>query len=171
VYTLPMYTCPRCTQTRYQTSAGLTGAGSQRVRCGGCGTRSTAQPTPRGDDPAVRTQALTLYVEGMNVRRIARQFDLHHHTVITWVNAAADRLPHVPPQPKQVDTMELDALDTVVGSKNHAPTSYPPWIARCRASCGGRSWPCATAVRFTRWWLVRRTPTPPTAMGFSAIKR
>ncbi len=88
-----MYPCPTCAHTRYQTKAGLTGAGSQRVRCGMCGTRSTAQPTPRGYDPAIRTQARKLSVEGMNFRRIARPFDLHHQPVINWVNAAAARLP------------------------------------------------------------------------------
>jgi hypothetical protein len=70
----------------------------------------------------------------------------------------------VPPQPKQVDTMELDALDTVVGSKNHAPTSYPPWIARCRASCGGRARPryasrgggwCAARPHLLQRWVFR----------------
>ncbi len=93
VYLSAMYPCPTCAHTRYQTKAGLTGAGSQRVRCGMCGTRSTAQPKPRGYDPAIRTQARKLYVEGMNFRRIARQFDLPHQTVINGVNAAAARLP------------------------------------------------------------------------------
>ena len=122
VYHMDMYTCPTCAQTRIQTKAGLTGAGSQRVRCGACGKRYTAQPKPRGYAPAVRTQALKLYVDGMNFRRIARQFDLHHQTVINWITAAADHMPDVPPQPVQVETVELDELDTFVGSKKNGPT-------------------------------------------------
>lgn len=122
-YTLDMYTCPTCHQTRYQTKDGLTGAGSQRVRCGACGTRYTAQPKPRGNDPAIRIQAVKLYVDGMNFRRIARHLDLHHQTVINWVNAAAAQVPDEPPQPQQVDTVELDELDTFVGNKKNGPTS------------------------------------------------
>ncbi len=123
LYTVCMYTCPQCQQTHYQSKDGLTSAGSQRVRCGACGKRYTAQPKPRGYDPTVRTQALKLYVDGMNFRRIARQFDLHHQTVINWVNAAADQVPDVPPQPAHVETVELDELDTFIGDKKNAPTS------------------------------------------------
>jgi transposase len=123
VYTDAMYTCPHCQQTRYQTKDGLTGAGSQRVRCRSCGKRYTAQPKPHGYPPELRVQALKLYVDGMNFRRIARQLDLHHQTVINWVNAAADQVPNPPPTPEQVDTVELDELYTFVGHKKTASTS------------------------------------------------
>ncbi len=72
-YTGPLCTCPRCATTRYHISDGLTSASSQRVRCRGCGKRYTAQPNPRGYDPTLRTQARKWYVNGMNLRRIARQ--------------------------------------------------------------------------------------------------
>jgi len=122
VYTEPMYSCPTCAQTRYQTKAGLTGAGSQRVRCGACGKRYTAQPKRRGYDPALRTQALKLYVDGMNFRRIARHLDVHHQSVMNWINAAADHLPDMPPLPAAVDTVELDELYTFVGHTKTAST-------------------------------------------------
>ncbi len=122
-YTTLMYRCPTCQATAAQIKDGLTGAGSQRVRCRACSTRYTAQPKSRGYDRALRTQALKLYVDGMNFRRIARQLAVHHQTVINWINAAADRLPNVPPQPAQVDTVELDELDTFVGNKKSVPIS------------------------------------------------
>lgn len=118
-----MVTCPHCHQTHYQVKDGLTGAGSQRVRCRMCAKRYTAVPKPHGYAPHVRRQALKLYVDGMHFRRIARQLDLHHQTVINWVNAAADHLADVPPQPDQADAVELDELDTFVGTKQSAPTS------------------------------------------------
>lgn len=117
-----MCTCPSCHATRYQLKDGLTSAGSQRVRCRACGKRYTATPKLHGYAPAVRQQALKLYVDGMTFRRIARQLALHHPTVITWVTAAADRLPDVPPQPEQVDTVDLDQLDPFVGTKKTGPT-------------------------------------------------
>lgn len=117
-----MYTCPPCHQTHYQTKDGLTGAGSQRVRCGTCGKRYTAQPKPRGYAPHVRMQALTLVIDGMNFRRIARQLEVHHQSVINWVNAAADHVPDIPPVPEQVETVELDELYTFVERKKPAST-------------------------------------------------
>jgi predicted Zn finger-like uncharacterized protein len=123
VYSVTMATCPACAQTRYQTKAGLTGAGSQRVRCGACGKRYTAQPKWRGYDPALRTQAVKLYVDGMHFRRIARQLDVQHQRVINWVNAAADALPDAPPVPEQVDTVEVDAVYTFVRRKKTGSTS------------------------------------------------
>jgi transposase-like protein len=44
----------------------------------------------------VRLKALQLYVNGMNLRRIARHLGLHHRTVSLWVQAQADKLPDPP---------------------------------------------------------------------------
>ncbi len=118
-----MFTCPQCQQSRYQVKDGLTGAGSQRVRCRACGHRYTPHPKPQGYPDDRRTQALKLYVDGINFRRIARHLGVHHQTVINWVNAAAERLPTTVPVPEQVETVELDELFTFVGSKKTAPTS------------------------------------------------
>jgi predicted Zn finger-like uncharacterized protein len=123
MYASAMFSCPHCQQTRYQRKDGLTGAGSQRVRCRMCGKRYTAQPKPKGYSPELRTHALKLYVDGLNFRRIARVLDVHHQTVINWVNAAADRLPDALPTPSAVDTVELDELYTFVGHKKSGSTS------------------------------------------------
>lgn len=112
-----------CQQTRYQVKDGLTGAGSQRRRCRACGKRYTANAKAHGYGPEVRAQAVKLYVDGMNFRRIARQLDVHHQSVINWVNVAADALPDAPPVPEQVETVELDELYTFVGRKKTASTS------------------------------------------------
>ena len=116
-YTYPMMTCPKCAQTRSQVKDGFTSAGSQRIRCQACGYRYT--PTPKGTGYAsdLRTQALKLYVDGLNFRRIARLLGVHHQTVINWVNAAADRVPDATPMPTTSDTVELDELYTFVGQK------------------------------------------------------
>ena len=122
-YTVGMYTCPHCEQTRYQVRDGFTRAGRQRVRCRACGKRYTPACKPLGYAEAVRAQALKLYVDGVNFHRIARQLGVHHQTVINWVNAAADRVPDTAPVPEQVETVELDELFTFVCSKKNGPTS------------------------------------------------
>ena len=109
-----------CHQTRYQVKDGLTRAGSQRVRCRTCGTRYTPAAKAHGYGADVRSQAVKLYVDGMTFRRIARQLDVHHQSVINWVNAAAAQVPDTLPVPEQVETGELDALYTFVGLKQPA---------------------------------------------------
>src|ERR1044071_9996124 len=102
-----MSTCPKCAQTRYQVKDGFTSAGSQRMRCQGCGYRYTPTPKPGGYAPDLRTQALKMYVDGLNFRRIGRLLGVHHHTVINWVNAYHARLKqHAPtlPRPEQAIT-------------------------------------------------------------------
>lgn len=112
-----MNTCPKCQQARYQVKDGFTSAGSQRIRCRACGYRYTPAAKPLGYTADVRQQALKMYVDGLNFRRIARLLGLHHQTVINWVNAAAARLPDAPPTPPQVETVEMDELYTFIKAK------------------------------------------------------
>lgn len=118
-----MYTCPQCAQTRYQVKDGLTGVGSQRVRCRACSTRYTPMPKSAGYPTEVRTQALKMYVDGLNFRRIARLLGVHHQTVINWVTAAAERVPEAIPGPATAETVELDELYTFVARKKSGSTS------------------------------------------------
>ncbi len=122
-YSKAMSPCPHCHQSRYHVKDGFTRAGSQRLRCRACGHRYTPAPKPPGYSTEVRIQALKLYVDGLNFRRIARVLGVHHQTVINWVNAAADRLPDAPPTPAEVDTVELDELYTFVEHKKTVSTS------------------------------------------------
>ncbi len=63
-----MKQCPYCQNNERQVKVGLNASGSQRYRCQGCGRKYTPQPKEHGYGEAVR-----LYVDGMNFRRIARQ--------------------------------------------------------------------------------------------------
>lgn len=72
-------------------------------------------------------QALKLYVDGTNFRRIARHLGANPQSVANWVNAAAATLP-APLSPKEreqkasVETLELDELYMFV-SQNNGTTS------------------------------------------------
>lgn len=75
-----------------------------------------------GYDQATRDQAVRLYLEGLNLRRIARILAVNHQSVANWVNAYANQLPDAP-VPERVETAELDELFTFVGHKKTPPTS------------------------------------------------
>lgn len=71
----------------------------------------------------IRTQAVKMYVDGLNFRRIARLLGVHHQTVINWVNAAAEYVPAAPPVPSEVETVEMDELYTFIKTKKKNSTS------------------------------------------------
>ena len=111
-------TCPYCSQTDRQVKAGRNASGSQRYKCQHCQHKYTPEPHPQGYDDTVRRQALQLYVDGMNFRRIARTLGVTHRTVINWVNAYGAQLPDRPPAPAaHLEVNELDELFTFIGHK------------------------------------------------------
>ncbi len=69
----------------------------------------------------LRQQAVRMYVDGMNFRRIARHLTVNHQTVINWINAASARTAPAA-VPATVATIELDELHTFVGEKKTKPT-------------------------------------------------
>lgn len=74
-----------------------------------------------GYPEALRQQAVKLYVDGMNYRRIARHLRVDHKSVINWVKAYTDQLPPAP-VPSDVNNAELDELFTFVGKKKTVST-------------------------------------------------
>lgn len=66
--------------------------------------------------------AIRLYVDGMNLRRIARHLGVVHQTVANWVAAQAASLPDTPPQPETVTVIEQDELYTFVEAKKTSST-------------------------------------------------
>ncbi len=112
-----MKPCPYCQQTTRQVKIGRTKAGSQRYQCQHCHRRYTPQPKEQGYPEAVRQQAVRLYVDGMNLRRIARHLGVVHQTVANWVAAHAATLPDTPPQPETVSVIEQDELYSFIQAK------------------------------------------------------
>jgi transposase-like protein len=114
--------CPKCKSKANQHKIGKTVAGSQRYRCYACKHSYTPKPKPRGYSEELHQQALRMYVDGLNLRRIGRHLGIHHQTVANWVNAYASQLPEAP-VPEQVKTAELDELFTFIGDKKTESTS------------------------------------------------
>ena len=116
-----MNTCPRCQRTDRQNRAGKTPSGSQRYLCKHCGIKYTPNPKPWAYDKEFRRKAVQLYVDGMNLRRIARHLGIHHRTVSLWVKAYAEKVGE-PPVPEKVKEAEMDELFTFIGDKKTGST-------------------------------------------------
>ena len=116
-----MMKCPGCKATSKQNKHGFTTAHSQRYRCQHCQKSYTPQQKSRGYSENIRKQAIRMYTDGLNFRRIGRLLQVHHQSVINWINAHADDLPDAA-VPEQVDDVEMDELYTYIGSKKIGST-------------------------------------------------
>ena len=113
-----MSKCPYCQDIEHQVKAGFNRSGSQLYKCKPCDRRYTPLPAERGYPDATRQQAIGLYMEGINFRRIARILQVSHVSVMNWVKAHADQLPAAPlPDESPLHIVEMDELYTFVGRK------------------------------------------------------
>jgi len=116
-----MKKCPYCHKTTRQNKAGRTTAGSQRYRCMHCNRKYTPEPKQQGYPESLRKRAAEMYGDGMNLRKIARQFKVHHRTVALWVVDRAEASPNAP-MPLEVKEAEMDELFTFIGDKKTEST-------------------------------------------------
>jgi len=116
-----MNKCPKCGEQTRQIKDGYNRSRSQRLRCQHCGKRYTPSPKEQGYSRETRKKAIRMYVDGINFRRIGRLLNVHHQSVINWVNAYAEELPDAP-VPEQADDVEMDELYSFIGSKKTEST-------------------------------------------------
>ena len=86
-----------------------------------CDRKYTPDPKPQGYPESLRQRASEMYVDGSNLRRIARQLKVHHRTVALWVSEHAKALPAAP-MPREVKEAEMDELFTFIGDKKTGST-------------------------------------------------
>jgi len=121
-----MIKCPHCQRSEQQVKIGRNLSGSQRYLCKACRRKYTPHVKPQGYGQALRQEAIKLYVDGMNLRRIGRTLGIDHQTVANWVTAYANQLPDSPPAPTTpLEVNELDELFTFIGDKKTKSTSSP----------------------------------------------
>jgi insertion element IS1 protein InsB len=120
-----MKKCPHCERTEQQVKIGHNASGSQRYLCKVCRRKYTPVASPQVYSEAVRAEAVRLYVDGMNQRRIARTLGVSHQSVANWIKRHADSLPNQPPEPEvqPLEVNELDELLTFIGDKKTRCTS------------------------------------------------
>jgi transposase-like protein len=76
-----------------------------------------------GHDPKLKEAAVRMYLEGNSFRSVGRALGVNFQSVINWVNAAHDQLPHVVEDQTPTQTVEIDELFTYVGKKSDKRTS------------------------------------------------
>ena len=114
--------CPYCKNADSQVKSGKNRSGTQRYVCKVCQRYYTPEPKQQGYPDEVRLQAVRMYVDGLNLRRIARHLGVNHQSVANWVKAYAALLPAVP-LPEEVKTIEMDELHTFIEHKKTKPSS------------------------------------------------
>jgi len=86
-----------------------------------CDRKYTPKPKKQGYPESMRKRAMELYVDGGNLRRIARHLKVAPQTVAYWVADLAEALPKAP-MPEEVKVAELDELFTFIGDKKTKST-------------------------------------------------
>jgi len=134
-----MIRCPHCSSSEQQTKSGHTRTGSQRFKCKGCQRIYTPDPKPLGYPEETKREAVRLYLEGTNFRRIGRILSVNHQSVVNRVNSYHAGLPAAGSPVSKPETLEMDELFTFVGSKKARSTSSPSSSAPRAALSRGRS--------------------------------
>ena len=117
--------CPRCGSSHISKN-GIK-RGNQNHLCVDCGRQFVANPKKhRGYSDSVRKLCLKMTVNGMGFRGIERVTDIHHTTVLKWVQQVGDLLPDAYDPYEIPEVGELDELQTFVGSKKTKSGYGPP---------------------------------------------
>jgi len=116
--------CPKCASEVKQHKVGKLPSGSQRYRCYLCGCKYTPEKKPHTYSAEVRQKAVQMYVDGINLRRIARHLGVNPQSVANWTKDHAEELPATP-VPETVENAEMDELFTFIGDKKTGYTSSP----------------------------------------------
>jgi transposase-like protein len=134
-----MILCPHCASSEQQTKSGHTRTGSQRYKCKECQRLYTPEPKPLGYPGQTKREAVRLYLEGTNFRRIGRVLGVNHQSVVNWINSYHASLPAAQPSVTAPETLEMDELFTFVGSKKGQPILLRSSSGYRAASSRGRS--------------------------------
>jgi transposase-like protein len=112
-----MKRCLHRQATTRQNRTGKTYVGSQRYRCMHCNCKYTPEPKQQGYPDSLAE----MYVDGGNLRRIARHLKVAPRTVALWVTDLAKALPNAP-MPEEVKEAEMDELFTFIGDRKTEST-------------------------------------------------
>jgi transposase-like protein len=95
--------CPYCKNEPHQIKSGRNKSGLQQYQCTHCLRHHTPEPSEHGYSEAICRQAAKVYVDGMNLERIARHPGVNQQSMANLVNAYATQLPPAP-LPGQMET-------------------------------------------------------------------
>jgi transposase-like protein len=86
-----------------------------------CNRKYTPEPKKQGYPDSLRKRAMEMYVDGGNLRRIARHLKVAPQTIAYWVTDLTEALPDTP-MPDEVNEAEMDELFTFIGDKKTEST-------------------------------------------------
>lgn len=104
--------CPKCGSTGCSKDGIV--KERQRYKCKSCGYRHTVKYL--GISPAIKRQALELYLEGLGFRSIGRFLKCSHVAVYNWIKAHGESIESIR-STAGVDVVEMDEMHTYIGSK------------------------------------------------------
>jgi transposase-like protein len=107
-----MIKCPKCSSEGC-TKDGMA-KGRQRYYCKSCGYRHTVNY--RGINPAVKRQALQLYLEGLGFRSIGRILNCSHVAVYNWIKTYGESIESIRAT-AGVEVVELDGIQTCIDAR------------------------------------------------------
>ena len=107
-----MVKCPKCSNSRCVKDGII--KGRQRYLCKDCKYRHTVAHV--GKSPAVKRQALQLYLEGLGFRAIGRFLSCSHVSVYKWIKAFGEGA-QVLQSDSTVEVVEMDEMHTYIASK------------------------------------------------------
>ncbi len=80
-----------------------------------CNHKYTPAPKHHGYPESLRKRAVEMYINGGNLRRIARHLKVTHQTVSLWVRDVAKTLPNAPVS-DEVKEVKMDEIYTFMGN-------------------------------------------------------
>ena len=60
-----------------------------------------------------------MYLNGMGLRGIERVTEIHHTTIMNWIEEAGAELPDTPEEEEIPEITEIDELQTFIGNKRN----------------------------------------------------
>ena len=109
--------CPKCNSTSYRKNGYR--RGKQCYQCRVCGRQFVESPVPKSYPLEVKQLCLKMYLNGMGLRGIERVTEIHHTTIMNWIEEAGMELPDTPEEEEIPEITEIDELQTFIGNKNN----------------------------------------------------
>ena len=139
--------CPKCNSTSYRKNGYR--RGKQCYQCRSCGRQFVESPIPKSYPLEVKKLCLKMYLNGMGLRGIERITEIHHTTIMNWIEESGMELPDTPEEDEVPQITEIDELQTFVGKKknkvwiwtvvNHWRAGILLWAVGDRSGCGNGS--------------------------------
>jgi IS1 family transposase/transposase-like protein len=151
--------CPKCNSTSHRKNGHR--RGKQCYQCRVCGRQFVKSPLSKSYPLEVKQLCLKMYLNGMGLRGIERVTEIHHRTIMNWIEEAGMELPDTPEEEEIPEITEIDELQTFIGNKkkkvwiwtvvNHWQPGILLWTVGGAAALASRD---RSSETFKHLWLT-----------------